>query len=90
MGCIVNSLEPRPFPNHRGSTFVPSGQGPKLDQDNRKSNLAHSNWVGDNTLGNKQQGGLPIPVGEQQQPRNGHGHGRGFCTRLRLTRLIEK
>ena len=60
MGRIANSLESRPFPNHRGSIYSPSVPGPILDM-GYYNNIAHSNWKGDNTLGNRQPGALSIP-----------------------------
>ena len=56
MGRIANSLESRPFPNHGGSIYSPSGLGPIRDKERCNNNLAHNNSVGDNTLGNKQPG----------------------------------
>jgi hypothetical protein len=60
MGRIANSLESRPFPNHRGSIYSPNGLAPILDKERCNNNLAHSNWVGDNTLGSRQPGALSI------------------------------
>jgi hypothetical protein len=59
MGRIANSLESRPFANHKGSIYSPSVPGPILDM-GRYNNLAHSNWEGDNILGNRQLGALSI------------------------------
>jgi hypothetical protein len=61
---IPNSLESKPFASREESTGLASGPGPKLDKDHNNS-LARSNWVADNTLGNKQQEALPKRVAEE-------------------------
>jgi hypothetical protein len=60
MGRIANSPESRPFPNHRGSIYSPSGLRPILDMGYYNS-IAHSNWAGDTTLGSRQPGALSRP-----------------------------
>jgi len=90
MGPIANNLEPRPFPNHKGSIYSPSIPGPILDM-GRYNNLVHNNFGGDNTLGNRKPGALSIPgvgVKWNQNTRNqDHDSSRA---RQRLIRLIEK
>jgi hypothetical protein len=87
MGPIANNLEPRPFPNHKGSIYSPSIPGPILDM-GRYNNLAHNNFGGDNTLGNRKTEALSIPVGVKRNQNTRNQDRDSSRARQTLIRLI--